>query len=288
MTIQENIDFERIERAIQFIDQHFKDQPSLEEIAKAVHVSPFHFQRMFTQWAGISPKKFVQYRSLGYVKGLLTKRTPLVEAAHETGLSGPGRLHDLFVTIEGMTPGEFKSGGAGLTIRYRFAESPFGKVIVASTPKGVCHLHFYDGEADSLSLLQLRFPNASLRPGPDQFQQDALSIFRKDWEDLGQIKLHLAGTAFQLKVWESLLSIPMGMLSTYGEIAGKIGQPNASRAVGAAIGRNPVAFLIPCHRVIQCSGKPGGYRWGADRKSSMIGWEASNEEQNIVARASSR
>lgn len=274
MITQKQIDYERIEKAIRFIHDNFKAQPSLDEIAEAVHVSPFHFQKMFSEWAGVSPKKFMQYISLGYAKNLLKNRMTLLDTAYETGLSGPSRLHDMFVTIEGMTPGEFKNGGAELTINYCFAESPFGKIIVASTHKGVCHMHFEEDEHKALSDLQERFPAASFHQITDKFQQDALFIFQEDWKQLDQIKLHLAGTPFQLKVWESLLKIPMGALSTYGDIAKDIGNPKSSRAVGTAIGGNPIGFLIPCHRVIQSSGKIGGYMWGPDKKTAIIGWEA--------------
>lgn len=275
---QQQTDYERIEKAIHFINDTFKTQPSLEAIADAVHVSPYHFQRMFTQWAGVSPKKFMQYISLSHAKDLLKKRMTLQDAAYETGLSGAGRLHDLFVRIEGMTPGEFKNGGADLAINYCFAESPFGKVIVASTPKGVCHLFFEEDKHKALSDLKARFPNASYSQITDKFQQDALFIFQEDGKKLDQIKLHLVGSPFQIKVWESLLKIPMGALSTYGDIAQQIGSPQSARAVGTAIGNNPVAFLIPCHRVIQRSGKFGGYMWGQDKKSAIIGWEAAKTE----------
>ncbi|MEJ2754515.1 MAG: bifunctional helix-turn-helix domain-containing protein/methylated-DNA--[protein]-cysteine S-methyltransferase [Gammaproteobacteria bacterium] len=278
MSDQKHIDYARIEKAIHFIKNNFKNQPSLEEIAEAVHVSPYHFQRMFTQWAGVSPKKFMQYTSLGYAKNLLKNRMTLLNAANETGLSGPSRLHDLFVSIEGMTPGEFKNGGIGLTINYCFAESPFGKVIVASTHKGVCHMFFEEDKDKALSNLKAQFPGATYHQITDKFQQDALFIFREDWSRLDQIKLHLAGTPFQIKVWESLLKIPMGALSTYGDLAKEIGNPKSSRAVGTAIGRNPVAFLIPCHRVIQSSGKTGGYMWGPDKKTAIIGWEAAKTD----------
>lgn len=279
MSNQKQIDYQRIEKAIHFINEHFKDQPSLDRIAEAVHVSPFHFQKMFSEWAGVSPKKFMQYISLGYARELLKNNMTLLDTAYETGLSGPGRLHDLFVTIEGMTPGEFKNGGADLRINYCFAESPFGKIIVASTHKGVCHMHFEEDEQKALHDLQARFPAALFHQITDKFQQDALFIFQEDWQQLDQIKLHLAGTPFQLKVWESLLKIPMGGLSTYGNIAQNIGNVKSSRAVGTAIGSNPVAFLIPCHRVIQSSGKVGGYMWGANKKTAIIGWEAARMDE---------
>ncbi|KTD47480.1 transcription regulator protein [Legionella quinlivanii] len=278
MLRQQQIDYERIEKAIHYIDEHFKTQPSLEEIAQVIHLSPWHFQKMFSEWVGISPKKFMQYISLNYAKTLLKKKRPLLEIAFETGLSSGGRLHDLFVKIEGMTPGEFRNGGAELSINYSFAESPFGQVIVASTPKGVCSLAFEANEQVALSALKARFPKAAYRQMTDQFQQDALLLFQRDWKQLDEIKLHLAGTPFQLKVWESLLKIPMGSLATYGDIARDLGKPKSSRAAGGAIGSNPIAFLIPCHRVIQSSGKLGGYMWGETRKRAMIGWEAAQTD----------
>ena len=276
MIEQEQRHYERIAKAIEFIKNNFKDQPSLDEIATAVNLSPFHFQRIFSEWAGVSPKKFMQYISLEYAKGLLKdSHSSLLDTAYETGLSGTGRLHDLFVNIEGMTPGEFKNGGKELGINYCFAESPFGQIVVASTPKGVCHISFEDDEKQALENLKQSFPNANYHQVVDKFQQDALFIFQNDWSRLDEIKLHLHGTAFQLKVWESLLKIPMGRLATYGSVAKTIGNPKASRAVGSAIGSNPVAFLIPCHRVIQSTGNIGNYMWGATRKSAIIGWEAS-------------
>lgn len=275
MIDQNHINYDRIEKAIHYIRENFKDQPSLDDIAATVHLSPFHFQKLFTEWAGVSPKKFMQYISLEYAKTLLKDRqSTLIDTAHETGLSSTSRLHDLFVNIEGMTPGEFKNGGEALQINYCFAESPFGKLIVASTPKGVCHMFFEEDETRALENLRVRFPQATYHQITDKFQQDALFIFQKDWQQPDQIKLHLSGTSFQLKVWESLLKIPMGSLSTYGDIAKAIEKPVASRAVGTAIGSNPIAFLIPCHRVIQSSGKTGGYMWGTDRKTAIIGWEA--------------
>lgn len=280
MTGQDHINYQRIERAIAYIHDNFKDQPSLEEIAAAIQVSPFHFQRIFTEWAGVSPKKFMQYTNLEYAKGMLRNRgSTLLDTAYETGLSGASRLHDLFVSIEGMTPGEYKNGGMGLQINYCFAASPFGKLLVASTHKGVCHMSFEEDEPRALIDLKTRFPGASHHRIIDKFQQDALIIFQKDWTKLDQIKLHLIGTPFQIKIWECLLKIPFGSLATYSDIAKAIDKPEASRAVGTAIGANPVAYLIPCHRVIQASGKTGGYMWGTVRKSAIIGWEASKIEE---------
>lgn len=275
MTTQDPITYKKIEEAIAYIQRSFRQQPSLEMIAEEVHLSPFHFQRLFSEWAGISPKKFLQYLSIEHAKQMLNQpQTTLSEAAYETGLSGTGRLYDLFVNIEGMTPGEYKNGGENLTINYSYAQTPFGNIMVASTPKGVCYMAFDDEANNAFDALQLAFPKATYRSILDQHQQNALLIFQEDWQQLPQIKLHLKGTDFQLKVWETLLKIPKGKLTTYGHIAQQIKKPSAARAVGSAIGDNPVAFLIPCHRVIQSNGILGQYHWGSPRKAAIIGWEA--------------
>jgi len=275
MNTQEKINYNRIAEAINYIKLNFKNQPNLDDVAEKVHLSPFHFQRLFTDWAGISPKKFLQYLSLDYAKSILKdKQATLFDTAFETGLSGTGRLHDLFINIEGMTPAEYKNGGKELEINYSFAETPFGNIIVASTPKGICYMAFADDREEAFDQLLQQFPNASYTQVVDVTQQDALFIFKKDWSELSNIKLHLKGTNFQLKVWETLLKIPMGGLSTYSDISQQIKSPAASRAVGSAVGANPVAFLIPCHRVIKSTGETGQYHWGSTRKSAMIGWEA--------------
>jgi AraC family transcriptional regulator of adaptative response/methylated-DNA-[protein]-cysteine methyltransferase len=275
MKEQENINYNRIAEAIDYIKQNFKTQPDLNDVAEKIHLSPYHFQRMFTDWAGVSPKKFLQYISVEYAKNILkNKESTLFDAAYETGLSGTGDFMICLFKIEGMTPGEFKNGGENLSINYSYAETLFGDILVASTSKGICYMAFADNEQNALNDLQSRFPNARLKQMVDLIQQNALYIFTHDWSKLHQIKLHLKGTDFQLKVWETLLKIPMGRLSTYGNIAEQIKNPKASRAVGSAIGDNPVAFLIPCHRVIQSSGKFGEYHWGSIRKTAMIGWEA--------------
>ncbi|MCF8278618.1 MAG: methylated-DNA--[protein]-cysteine S-methyltransferase [Flavobacteriales bacterium] len=271
------IDFARIEKAINYLHSNFKQQPSLEEVAEHVHLSPFHFQRMFSEWAGTSPKKFLQYLSLEHAKKMLkVYDLNLMDAAFETGLSGTGRLHDLFVNIEGMTPAEFKHGGRQLEINYSYSDSLFGKILAASTPKGICHASFCEHDDDAMAELQSKFPNARFSPQSDLHQQDLLSFFNQKLDTNSTIKLHLKGTPFQLKVWESLLKIPKGGLTTYGHIAQNIQAPKASRAVGTAIGSNPVAFLIPCHRVIRATGIIGEYKWRHDRKVAMIGWEAAN------------
>lgn len=274
MNEQEAINFSRIKDAIEYINKNYKSQPDLDEVARYIAVSPYHFQRMFTRWAGVSPKKFLQYISVENAKEILKDtQASLFDTAFEVGLSGTGRLHDLFINIEGMTPGEYKNRGQGLFINYSFAETPFGEILIASTSKGVCYMAFAADETIALQELKQVFPNAEYKQLTDSIQQNALYIFKQDWQKPEQIKLHVAGTDFQLKVWETLLKIPMGGLATYRDIAQYTGNPNASRAVGTAIAANPVAFLIPCHRVILSSGKIGQYHWESARKSAIIGWE---------------
>lgn len=279
MDDQQQLNYKRISTAIDYIVTHFKEQPSLDDVARYVHLSPFYFQRLFSDWAGTTPKKFLQYISLEHARKLLkNEQASLSHTAFDTGLSGTGRLHDLFVQIEGMTPAEYKSGGENLTINYSYAPSLFGELIVASTPKGVCYLAFTDADVNPIDDLQQRFPSATLQQKVDVNQQNALRFFQHERTNLSSIKLHLKGTPFQLKVWEALLKIPMGNLSSYGHIAAQVGNEAACRAVGIAIGSNPVSFLIPCHRVIQSTGKIGGYMWGTTRKIAMIGWESAQTE----------
>lgn len=276
MKTQQEINYNRIADAISYFKQNFKIQPKLDDVAEHVHLSPFHFQRMFREWAGVTPKQFLQYLSVEHAKEVLkTTGASLSDTAFDTGLSGTGRLHDLFIKVEGMTPGEYKNGGASLHINYSFAGTPFGTVIVASTGKGICHMAFVDeGEEKAFEELKSMYPNASYNQFVDRVQQNALFIFTQDWSRLDEIKLHLKGTDFQIKVWETLLKLPPGGLTTYSDLAKKAGYAGASRAVGTAIGNNPVAFLIPCHRVIKSTGETGQYHWGATRKNAMIGWEA--------------
>jgi AraC family transcriptional regulator of adaptative response/methylated-DNA-[protein]-cysteine methyltransferase len=279
MKKQHETDFNRIAEAITFIRSNFKSQPALDEVARQIHLSPFHFQRLFTDWAGVSPKRFLQYITVEHAKNMLANTgTSLSDVAFETGLSGTSRLHDLFIKIEGMTPGEYKNGGEKLSINYSFAQTNFGNLLVASTSKGICYMAFSDEKEVALRLLQKKFPRATYRQLLDKLQQNALLLFNEDREHPDTIKLHLKGTEFQLKVWEALLKVPSGRLTTYGAVAQTINSPRASRAVGTAIGQNPVALLIPCHRVIQSSGIFGGYMWGADRKAAIIGWEAARAE----------
>ena len=274
--------FELIAQAIDYIGRNFRAQPSLDEVSAQVHLSPYDFQRLFTDWAGVSPKKFLQYISIEHAKSMLRDlHVTLFDAAHETGLSGTGRLHDLFVNIEGMTPGEYKNGGADLHITFSCSESPFGKMGIASTARGICFLAFAENEAEILAQLHAQFPNARIEKGIAAIHDQALCVFSGNFgahkeKETGTVQLHLKGTPFQLKVWEALLKIPAGRLSSYGALAQNIGSPSASRAVGSAIGKNPIAYLIPCHRIIQSGGLPGGYRWGTTRKTAMIGWEAAH------------
>ena len=280
MKSQQELNYNRIADAIRFIKKNYRTQPKLEEIAEHINMSPFHFQRMFSEWAGTTPKRFLQYLNIEYAKKILKEtHATLFDTACELGLSGTGRLHDLFINIEGMTPGEYKNGGLALNINYSFADTPFGKIIAASTDKGVCHMAFVDeGERRAFDHLRSIFPNAKYVLSPDTKQQHALSVFDRDWNRLEEIKLHLKGTEFQLKVWETLLKIPAGGLATYADLATKSGYNGACRAVGTAVGKNPVTFLIPCHRVIKATGEPGNYHWGKMRKNAIIGWEAAHKD----------
>lgn len=278
---QDEINFARVADAIEYITRNYREQPSLFDVAEEVNVSAYHFQRLFTEWAGVSPKKFLQYISVNHAKKILKESEgSLFDVAFETGLSGTGRLHELFIHIEGMTPGEYKVGGRGLTINYRFSDTLFGEILVASTSKGVCYMAFADDRDRVLDELGHLFPFATFEKRPDGFQESALTVFSMNWTNPDVVKLHLRGTEFQLKVWEALLKIPMGALTTYGDIAHFLDSPRASRAVGTAVGDNPVAFLIPCHRVIRSTGALGGYHWGLTRKTALIGWEAAQTNLN--------
>lgn len=274
MNNQHRENYRRIEKAISFIKANFKAQPSLEEIAHEIGLSPFHFQKIFSEWAGTSPKKFLQYTSLQHVKSFLKQGPSLFDAAFETGLSGTGRLHDLFVRIERMSPAEYRDGGAGLLINYSFSASLFGPVLVAASSKGICHVSFFDGpDADVFQKLEQEYPNASFREVKDAHQVRLLQFLNASPDQVKEIPLHLRGTDFQLKVWEALLKIPLGNFKTYGALAEDIGMASAFRAVGSAIGSNPIAYLIPCHRVIRSDGGLGGYKWEESRKRTILAWE---------------
>ena len=238
-------------------------------------MSPFHFQRLFKEWAGVSPKKFLQYISIEHAKRLLDNKVSLSETSFETGLSGTSRLHDLFISIEGMTPGEFKNEGKDLKIEWYNYTSTFGDLIVASTSRGVCYIAFTEAGESGFEELRLKFQNADFQKSQHSFHLDALSVFMDNPLQHLQIKLHLKGTAFQLKVWEALLKIPYAGLTSYSGLSDSIGSVGAARAVGSAVGANPVAYIIPCHRVIRSTGIIGEYHWGSSRKAAMIGRESS-------------
>ncbi|MCI1187400.1 methylated-DNA--[protein]-cysteine S-methyltransferase [Hymenobacter sp. DH14] len=271
-------DYQRIEAALAYAQTHFQTQPDLEEMAAQAHWSPFHFQRKFQEWAGVSPKKFLQYLSLDHAKQLLRQQASVAEAAHETGLSGTGRLHDLFVTLEAMTPGEYRQGGAALAIRYSFGESPFGHYLVASTDKGICKLVFADDEDAAVAELRLEWPQATFMAEKTAAHAQVARFFAREFMSADRLHLHLKGTPFQLKIWESLLRVPEGQRCTYSQLADAADNGAAVRAAGTAIGANPVAYLIPCHRVIRGTGELGQYRWGASRKAALLGWEAARTE----------
>lgn len=269
--------YQQIAQAIEHLVATYREQPTLADLASHANVSEFHFQRLFTEWAGVSPKKFGQYLTLDYARQQLRRGTPLADVAYEAGLSGTGRLHDLFVTIEGVTPGQFRQGGAGLVLDYGLFDSPFGTYVLGAIQGKIALLHFLSAGDDPETLLTAAWPEASLRHNPTPVRALADQIFpsaRGLQEPTQPLPVLVRGSAFQLKVWEALLRIPEGHLASYDQIAQSIGQPTASRAVGTAIGSNPIGYLIPCHRVIKKTGLFGNYSWGADRKQAMLGWEA--------------
>ncbi len=278
-------DFERIRRAIGYLERHHRDQPDLDGIAAEVDLSPFHFQRLFTRWAGVSPKQFMRFLSVEHAKAALEAGESVLEATFEAGLSGPGRLHDLLVTFEAMTPGEYKTMAAGIEIRWGVHPSRFGDVLVAATDRGICGLGFVDqgGTAEAVEDLRARWPRALLRRDRAATQPYAERLFEPPTTTPtttpgpAPLKLWVKGTNFQIKVWEALLLVPFGGLASYGGLARAIGRKRSARAVGRALADNPVAYLIPCHRVIRASGRfETGYRWGTARKRALIGWEAAN------------
>ncbi len=272
--------YKLIEQAIQYIEANVQRQPELEEIAGAVGMSEYHFQRLFTGWAGISPKRFMQFLTKEHAKELLNKSENLLDTTHQVGLSSLGRLHDLFVTTEAVTPGEYKSGGEGLEIHYGIHPSPFGKCLIATTDRGICSLRFVDGsEGQALDDLVENWKQAKMIEDYKITVPLVTRIFSELEPDPGMrgnstpLKLHLRGTNFQIKVWEALLNIPTGAVTTYEHIAGQIGKPHALRAVGTAVGHNPIAYLIPCHRVIRKSGDFGNYLYGSARKKAILARE---------------
>ncbi len=276
-------DYERVESAIRFLEENVSRQPTLDEVAKQVGLSKYHFQRLFQRWAGVSPKRFLQFLTVRHARDLLRDEEPVLSTAYRIGLSGGSRLHDLFVAVDAVTPGEFKEEGRGLEIRYGLHPSHFGSCLLGITPRGICWLSFHSGVTQSpeeaLDELAADWPGAQIVESPRStapYARRVFRIFEDDPDALARspIPLHLKGTNFQIKVWEALLRIPQGRVVTYGHVARSIGQPGASRAVGTAVGQNPVSFLIPCHRVIRSLGGTGGYRWGPARKRAILGWEA--------------
>lgn len=269
-------DYERVEQAISFIEYNFRTQPSLGEVASAVGLSEYHFQRLFKRWVGISPKRFLQFLTVGHARGLLRDGRSVLQTSYESGLSGPSRLHDLFVSVDAVTPGQFKDRGRGLAIAYGFHDTPFGPCFIATTARGVTALEF-GAQQDSVTRLGEKWMAATLREDRRLTKGLVKRIFDLDREDPASITLYLKGTNFQLKVWQALLNIPPGNMVSYEEVALAIGSPGAKRAVGNAVGSNPIAFVIPCHRVIRKSGDFGDYRWGSTRKKAILAWEAARQ-----------
>ena len=283
---QQSEDFQRIAKAIHFIEHNFTSQPTLAQIAASVHLSKFHFDRLFKRWAGISPIQFMQFMTLDYTKRRLTESKSVLETALDAGLSGPSRLHDLFVTFEAVTPGEFKNQGQGLTLSYGFCDSPFGKCLLANTHRGICYLGFVDQDrrSEALGSLIQSWPGSDFIENPSRVCPIANRIFCIDRSEPPRpFYLQLKGTNFQINVWQALLTIPAGCVVSYQDIASHMGHPTAVRAVANAVAANPVAYLIPCHRVIAKSGKVHRYRWGSTRKKALIGWEAANTSLNNPA-----
>ena len=270
---QSSEDYLRIEQAILYLEDHYKDQPSLEEVAANIGLSEYHFQRLFTRWSGVSPKRFLQFLTKEGAKELLDQSENLLDTTHRVGLSSLGRLHDLFVTTEAVSPGEYKSYGEGVTIRYGLHASPFGKCLVAVTERGICHLGFVqNSEGNAIDNLVADWKNARMIEDNKGTAPLIEPIFDLDYRGK-PLNIHLRGTNFQLKVWEALLKIPTGVVTTYEGLAERIGRPAATRAVGTAVGHNPIAVLIPCHRVIRKVGEFGNYRYGALRKKALLARE---------------
>jgi len=275
--------YERIAQAITFMRQNYLNQPDLATVAQHIHLSEYHFQRLFTRWAGISPKRFLQCLTVEYAKSKIAETANLLDLTIEVGLSSPGRLHDLFVKLEAMSPGEFKTGGIGLEIWYGIHPTPFGECLIATTPRGICNLHFLDATSKDAAehALRLEWANADIRQDQSATQEICDRIFKPDTSNNTPLILYVKGTNFQIQVWRALLSVPFGGITTYQGLATAIGRPTSARAVGNALGSNPVGYLIPCHRVIRESGEFGGFRWGLDRKTVLLGWEASRfQNQN--------
>jgi AraC family transcriptional regulator, regulatory protein of adaptative response / methylated-DNA-[protein]-cysteine methyltransferase len=274
---QASLDYERIAKAISYLQANYLEQPGLETVARAVHMSEFHFQRVFSRWAGISPKRLLQFLTVEHAKRQLAEAKPVLDATFDSGLSSPGRLHDLFVSVEAVTPGEFKTRGEGIGIAYGFHPTPFGKCLIGVTERGVCWLSFDDNGSNRVALhaLQSRWSGAQLEEQPRATGPVVNQIFSNlEKREKSPLSLLLMGTNFQLKVWQALLRIPRGEVTTYENIGESIGARNSARAIGSAVGDNRIAYLIPCHRVIRKSGLLGGYHWGEPRKRAMLAWEA--------------
>ena len=273
-------DYERIAEAIRFIVSRVNQQPTLADIAAHLHLSPFHFQRLFCRWAGVTPKRFLQVLTLERAKQLLHDSASLLEVSDSLGLSSGSRLYDHFVQLDAVTPGEYKQGGAGLTIDYAIRDTPFGKAFIAATPRGVCRFGFIDpdDQTEALRELQRHWPKAGLRENHEATQVIVNTMFDGQSKPDRPLSLHVSGTNFQIHVWKALLQIPPARVVSYTQLANAIGRPHAARAVGNAVAANPLAFLIPCHRVIQQSGKLGGYHWGETRMHALHAWEAANFE----------
>jgi AraC family transcriptional regulator of adaptative response/methylated-DNA-[protein]-cysteine methyltransferase len=270
-------DYDSVRRAIAFISEHWRDQPGIEQVADAAGVTPDELHHLFRRWAGLTPKAFMQALTLDHAKGLLRGSASVLDAALDSGLSGPGRLHDLFVTHEAMSPGEWKNGGAGTTLRFGFHASPFGSAIVIASERGLAGLAFADPSEEQAALADMkrRWPRATYVEDHAGTAALAQRIFDpKLWRPEQPLRVTLIGTDFEVRVWETLLKIPMGRAVSYSDIANKIRAPKASRAVGAAVGKNPVSFVVPCHRALGKNGALTGYHWGVTRKQAMIGWEA--------------
>ena len=272
-------DYLAVRRAIGFLTEHWSTHPSLDELAAALSLSPSHCQKLFKRWCGLSPKEFVQAITLDHARTLLDGAASVLDTAHEVGLSGGGRLHDLFVTHEAMSPGDYKRRGEGLAISYGFHASPFGDALLMATARGVCGLAFVnedagEGRAEALADMTKRWPKANFVEQPAATQTFAAGIFGTQQPTASNpVRLVLIGSDFEVRVWQTLLRIPMGRAVSYQHIARHLGQPNASRAVGSAVGRNPISFVVPCHRVLRGDGTLGGYHWGLTRKRALIGWE---------------
>lgn len=276
---EQSLNYQRVATAIEYLTENFKRQPDLQEVAAQVHLSPEHFQRMFTEWAGVSPKRFGQYLTLDFLRSKIHEFPNVQDAAEAAGLSAQSRVYDLFVNIEGVTPGAFRQGGAGLVIDYGYHSTPFGMCFIAVADRGVCALSFVDEDRqrNEFELFQQKWRFAQLRHAPENTQAYLHAVFAPG-KDLKRLTVLAQGTNFQLKVWEALLRIPQGALSTYEQIARAVGSPKAVRAIGSAVAANPVGFLIPCHRVIRKAGQIGEYHWGSARKTAMIGWEMAQQE----------